>query len=203
MKPRIWYRFITLAACLFALGGTAQANLIGGSSLPFLKGEIAFGGFNVTGLYSSAVPSGGTTLGDATGIDFDSSNITVFGGTEDFAAIPLGTSVTFNDITFNPSTPANPLWIIDLGTAVYQLSIDNFYIAQQNDTFLDIYGMGMASATGFQDTAAIWAFSLNQAGDVVSAWASTTTVAEPGTLGLFGITLLGMALLRRHRRQPA
>ena len=98
MKPRIWHRFITLTACLVALSGTAQANLIGGSELPFLRGEIAFGGFNVTGLISSAMPTGGATLSEATGIDFDSSNVTVLTGTEDYAGVGPGTSVTFNDI---------------------------------------------------------------------------------------------------------
>lgn len=201
MKPGIWQRYITLAAGLFALGGTAQANLID-NGLPYLDGEIAFGGFNVTGIFGSAVPTGGTTLGDATGIDFTSSNITVLGGTEDFASVPTGNSATFYDITFNPSAPANPLWTIDTGTTFFSLSIDNFYINSQNNTFLDIWGRGTMSATGFRDTEATWAFSLNQAGDTISVWASTTTVPEPGTLGLFGIALAGIGLLRRRPQRP-
>ncbi|MDX1500377.1 MAG: hypothetical protein R3176_10785, partial [Woeseiaceae bacterium] len=154
MTPRIRHIFLALAASTFAIAGTAQANLIeeGSSEQPFINGEIAFGGFNIKGVYGSADPTGGTSLSTATGIDFTSSNVTVLGGTGDFAGIPYGSPVTFNDITFNPSTPADPLWVIDLGEIMFQLSVHTFYIGAQNDTFLDLWGYGVVSGTGYQDT---------------------------------------------------
>lgn len=85
-----------------------------------------------------------------------------------------------------------------LGRCLYSLSIDEFYINTQNNAFLDIRGRGTVSATGFRDTEATWAFSLREVGDVLSVWASTTTVPEPDTPGLFGIALAAVGLLRRR-----
>lgn len=85
MTPRNRHGFIALAATLCAICGTAQANFID-SGLDDRDGDIAFGGFNVTGL----------------------------SGSEDLAGL-VGAPVTFYDIIIIPSTPADPLWTIDSG----------------------------------------------------------------------------------------
>lgn len=192
MTSRIRRQLGAITAILFFAGTNAFAEPI---ALPFFEGEIAFAGVDGT-----ATPTGGTGIGDATGIDFDNSlPIFVMGTSDDFDAIPLMTGVTFFDFVFSPSTPAHPLWQITFGDNVYQFAVDVFTVVTQTNNILAIQGTGYVSATGYSDTAGTWTFTLDQAGSSVFGWSSTTAVvSEPGTLALLGLGLLGIRLARRR-----
>lgn len=205
MKPGIRKTMLAVAAVFLANVGTVQADPVG---LPFFEGEIVFFGVNVdlsTFSEMSAEPDGGTGIGDSTGIQFTSENIDVALAAGDFAGVVAGTPVTFSDIIFGATSPANPLWVIDVivdSLAVsYAFHADSITVTQQDNRFLTVSADGMISATGYEDTAANWAFALSQSGGPnLQSWtANTTTVPEPGTLALFSLGLLGVGIARRRR----
>ena len=83
------------------------------------------------------------------------------------------------------------------GGVTYSFAADNFTVASQSDTFLNILGKGTLSATGFDDTAGSWSFTMTTQGSQFG-W-SSATVPEPGTILLFGLGLIGMGLSARGR----
>ena len=211
MKPWIRQTILTVVAASFSLFGTAQADSI--NPLPFFNGEILFTGFDGT-----AVPTGGSVsisgealIGDATGVHFDDlgslpfaingvSNILVFGTSDDFGAIAPLTSVQMFDFALASPIAPIPLWQIVTTDITYQFIAESITVVMQNNTFLNLTARGVVSATGYQDTNAAWAFSLNRIGENITGWHATTSVPEPGMLALFGIGLLGAGIARRGRK---
>jgi len=62
--------------------------------------------------------------------------------------------------------------------------------------------IGTISATGFDDTPGVFSFSTQGVGTVQVSFSSTTLptpVAEPGSIALLAISLLGLGLVRRRR----
>jgi hypothetical protein len=165
-----------------------------------ISGEVTFaGGFT---------PTGGTGLGDATGLEF--SNVFVLDGTDDFADIPsldadgALTPVTFTDFQFNPLSPApvNPLWSIDgygLSFSLASISVD-----EQTSTTISLSGMGLLTSTdsNLDDTAGVWNLTGNTTRGLKFAFSSASGpigVPEANTIALLGIGLLGAGLSRRRR----
>ena len=79
----------------------------------------------------------------------------------DFSFIPLGTQATMaTPWIFTPSTNTPGLW--EVGGFTFNLL--SATVTDQTATFLNIEGTGIITAAGFEDTAARWAFTVQNAG---------------------------------------
>ena len=135
-------------------------------------GESAFGG--------SAVGADWTA---ATQIDFVSLLVTL--GTNDFGGVPVGALVTVQDpFVFDPagSGTIDPFWTFNSGGLTYSFALVDWTITQRAPDFLDLSGSGTVRITGFEDTAATWTLSIDQAGTGfagVSMTIAATSGPEP------------------------
>ncbi|MBT8447825.1 MAG: PEP-CTERM sorting domain-containing protein [Gammaproteobacteria bacterium] len=180
-------------ACI-ALGAaplTASANL--------LQGGIAFGGLFTT--------TGGTGLGDATGLNIGFSLVTAASG--DFAPA-AGINATYSPLTLNSSgTPVTPLWEVVAGAITYPFDLLDLSVDLQDADSLFLSGAGTLTATGFDPTPGAWTFS-GQRGNIFLTLSSITGVVadadvpEPGTLGMLLLAALVSCavILRRRRAAP-
>ena len=99
--------------------------------------------------------------------------------------------------TFSPSTPTAPLWnIAALGFSFDLASI--IFVSKQGDNFLNILASGIVHATGFDDTPALFSFTVNNPDGKTHLTYSfaDATVTVPGGVPDGGTTvmLLGAAL---------
>lgn len=174
-------------AILLALGATAQATLI--------EGSVAFS------LLPGATvnPSGGTGLGDATGLVFAPvTNTFVQNGSGAFVPY-VATNSSFSSFTFAPFTSGTQLWTFTSGSNTFTFVMDTLAINNQGALFLDLSGFGTISGTGYEDTGGSWTLNVNKTENAVYfAFSSTTqSVPEPASLFLLGAGLLGLAATRR------
>lgn len=165
---------------------------IGASAMP-ITGAIGFGG--------AFSPTGGTGLGDATGINF----LTAFvlDGNGIYAGIPNFSGASFTDFQFNPLTPApvSPLWSVSFGGVDYSFDLGAISIDLQNANELNLSGTGVLMATGFDNTAGTWVFSGDSTGSIVFTFSSiTAAVSEPGMLALLGLGVMLLGAMQRKNR---
>jgi hypothetical protein len=117
----------------------------------------------------------------------------------DFSFIPLGTQATMaTPWIFTPSTNTPGLW--EVGGFTFNLL--SATVTDQTATFLNITGTGIITAAGFEDTAATWAFTVQNAGgnhDFFSFSANSATGVPDGgsAVALLGLALTGIEVLRR------
>ncbi len=160
-----------------------------------ITGDVGFGGE-----YSPLDSEGGSevTLGEAGYIDITNNEAVVTtGGTGDLSGMTaFDTVVEYNDFTIGEA-PEGPLWA---GNG-FQFVLTDMNIVEQTDTILGLSGEGIMSGEGYEDTAYLWSFSADAAGDAEFAFSTTNTeVPEPGTLSLLGLGLLGLGAARRRSK---
>ncbi len=169
-----------VAAALLAVSFNASAG--------FIKGDITMSG--------DFLPTGGTGLGDATGIDFIGDDFTVDGATEDFAlsGISQGDTGSYFDFDFAPLVAGNTVWAI----GDWSFTLNSISILLQTDFFIVLQGTGILSGAGFEDTNGNWNLTGNAAGVLFNYSSGTSAVAEPATLALVGLGFIGLAVARRR-----
>lgn len=106
----------------------------------------------------------------------------------------------YKDFTFNPLPGGgyNPLWSFNYSGTTYAFNLLNIMSIERSVNGILLTGTGLATITGFDNTAATWSFSADQTGRF--AFSSTTTaVPDAGPTGLLlGMAVVGLALMRRR-----
>jgi hypothetical protein len=123
--------------------------------------------------------------------------------TGDFSGIPLGTQATMaTPWIFTPSTNTPGLWSV----GGFTFDLMSATVVNQTATFLNITGTGIITAAGFEDTAATWAFTVQNAGgnnDFFSFSGNVSTHGVPdggSAVALLGIGLGVVEFIRRKLR---
>ena len=120
-------------------------------------------------------------------------------------------TATYNDFTFDPLPVGgyNPLWSFNYGGTAYAFNLLNITSIERSGYDILLQGTGLATISGYEDTAATWSFSADatnrfrfsattNAGTDV---APTTPVAVPdaGQTGLLlGMAVVGLAVVRKR-----
>jgi len=193
---------------MFSMKGFAGAALAVAMIAGASQAEAAFinGAFSMGGDFA---PTGGATLGTATGLDFapnggGSGQFTVSGTGDsqvsgDFQAFLNGGDVgTIKDITFAPFVgPIDDFWSI----AGFTFDLNTLGVTFQNANLLILEGTGIVSGNGYEDTLGSWVLTANQAGTTFS-WSGSAEAAvpAPAALGLLGLGLMGLGAAARRRK---
>lgn len=192
-------RFRPRKAALFALLALASVGLSSVNATQ-IHGEIHMGGdvvFNTVDLSSAtAVNHWISPLNHL-------EKAATFGATGDFTVIPSGFEADMaHPWTFSPNTPVT-LWSI--GAFGFSFDLLNILsITHTGDNFLNILASGTVHATGFDDTHALFSFTVDNPDGLphltYSMANATITVPTPdggSTVMLLGLAISGLGLARR------
>jgi hypothetical protein len=111
-------------------------------------------------------------------------------------------AITHAPITYNPITaPIAPLWSHASGVV---FDLNSFSIKEIDTNTMVLKGSGVFRCTGpcvgYDDTPGNWNMTLNAAsGQTLGSFSSSSSIPEPGLLGLLGIGLLALARSVRSR----
>ena len=133
---------------------------------------------------------------------------TTFGATGDFAIIPaLSEADMAHPWTFSPSTITAPLW--NLPAFGFSFDLDHIQsITRVGENFLNILAVGIVHATGFDDTPALFSFTVNNPDGLTHdtygfADATVTTQVPDGgaTVMLLGVAIGALGMARRFLKK--
>ena len=157
------------------------------------------GRLDIAGTFDTSPTS--LDLAGATGILFGPTNIVLI-ATDDLSSVTSVVSLT--DFDFSPSlSPTPATWTFDTGVSFDLTSVS---VASQDANAIILQGMGILSATGFDDTPATLTWTGKGPGTVAfdcTYSATITAVPLPGALPLFGSALAGLGFVARRRRAKA
>lgn len=197
MKKTINAVMAMLAVVLLGCGVCQQAQAV---PMP-INGSVQF--------FGSAVPNGASP-GTPVTVNFTNPWHTV-NALGIYSGIPAGVIATFTSFDFTGDSlgaalsapPIAPLWSFSFGGVDYSFDLHALTNGHTDAGSMSFNGTGTAHATGFADTAASWA--LQGSGTNFAFRISTSTTAAIGavadggtTIGLFGISLVGLLILRRQ-----
>jgi len=164
-----------------------------------ITGTINFNGEATTNSGNLATATSFTTIVGTTVVPLELGS---------YAAIPAITPVTFTPFAFN-AAGVTPLWTLTYAGVTYSFTATSIVVAAQNANFLNITGTGIASITGFQNTAGSWSITdTTVGGSPTFTFGAASVVPDSGTtamlilLGVAGIGF-GVVLARRRTLAPA
>jgi PEP-CTERM motif len=182
-------KFMTILGVVAALGLAESLNAQ-------IAGGIAFGG-NFT-------QNGGTSGNLATAISMSINTINIIapsgayaGAVNPILASPIG--VNGNP----PSLVGNSLWSVMVGATTYTFTVSSESQVFANSSLLNLAGNGTVSdGIPAHNTAGTWTLQFGVSGGTAFSYneTTTTTVPEPTTLALAGLSGLSLLLFRRQRK---
>ena len=194
--------FKTLAGAAIAMAG-----LLSSAQATQISGTIGF-----------TDPNGGTvsTLAGTTTVHLNS-GATVNFGTDTYSTILNGTSATFNDIAFTGSGTSStltgsviPAWLVVSGANSFSFDLTSLFSTSMGTMFgvhsFTINGSGVAHATGFEDTNAVFSLQGTGSGSVTFTIFQASTTAIPSVpdggsaVALLGLGFVAVEALRRKVR---
>jgi hypothetical protein len=157
--------------------------------------------------FGSAVPSG-SSLGSPITLNFNDPWHTLAGtGIYASAGVPVGTPSTFNDFDFTGDgtlaalvAPAAPLWSFSFGGVDYSFDLLTLTNGHTDSGSMSFTGIGIAHATGFDDTFGSIAFQ--GSGTNFTFDISTSTTSSVPEAGVTYLLILGFGLAVGYTYTP-
>ena len=180
-------KFLAMMGVVVSLGlaGTLNAQIVG---------SIGFGG---------DYTQNGGTLGDlTTAVSMSMNTVSILspsgayaGAVSPVIASPIGVNAN------PPSLVGNQLWSVMVGATTYSFVVSTESQPFVNASLLDLQGTGIVSDGNVaHNTAGTWTLQFSRAGSSFTYNETTTTVPEPSTLALAGLSGLSLLLFRRPRK---